>query len=82
MMPLLAFTTTNGRLGSGQRMVDMLMAQYGGRVAWQMPGRLQFSTLSFESNYSRIQDRLFGSSITTPRLLVVWTIVKPAQRRQ
>ena len=82
VMPLLTLSTTDSRLGNGTRMVDMLMTQYGGRAAWQMPGRLQFSTLSFESNYARTRDRLFGSSLVTPRLLVVWTIVKTAQRRQ
>jgi hypothetical protein len=82
IMPLLTVTTTNGKLGGGIKTADMLMTQYGGRVAWQMPGRFQFSTLSFESNYSRTQDRIFGSSITTPRLLVMWTIVKASGRRE
>ncbi|MFN0121730.1 MAG: hypothetical protein ACKV2V_14650 [Blastocatellia bacterium] len=59
---------------------NMWMAQYGGRVAWQLPGRLRFSTFSLEGSLARTQDMVSGNVIRTPRILFIWTIVKSGNR--
>jgi hypothetical protein len=64
---------------------DLWMTQHGGRLAWQMPGKFRFNTLSFEGSQAWTHDGLSGMSHRTPRLLFLWTLVlppKPAPPRE
>jgi hypothetical protein len=58
---------------------DMWMTQHGGRLAWQLPGKLRFNTLSFEGSQAWMRDGLSGMTQRTPRLLFLWTLVQPAK---
>jgi hypothetical protein len=78
-LPLVTLSKSDSRMGPGVRTADSLTAQYGGRMAWRMPGTMRFSTLSVEYSRSVAVDRLQGVTVTTPRLLLLWTLVRPAR---
>jgi hypothetical protein len=80
--PLVTINQFKTTLGPGLRVNDMLNAQYGGRLSWQMPGRMRFSTLSFEGSQSFSANRIQTTSITTPRLLVVWTLLRTSKQAE
>jgi hypothetical protein len=58
---------------------DMWMTQHGGRLAWQLPGKFRFNTLSFEGSQAWMRDGLSGMTQRTPRLLFLWTLVQPTK---
>jgi hypothetical protein len=78
--PLVTISQLQTTLGPDLRINDILNVQYGGRLSWQMPGRLNFSTLSFEGSQSLFLNRIQGSDLKTPRLLVVWTLLRTSKR--
>jgi hypothetical protein len=58
---------------------DTLNLNYGGRVSWRAPGRFQFNTFSVETSRTSFINRLSAITISTPRLLFLWTIVQPGK---
>ncbi|HWQ33948.1 MAG TPA: hypothetical protein VNQ79_13945 [Blastocatellia bacterium] len=80
--PLITLNQMTNLLGSGVLTADTLMTQSGGRVSWQLPGRLRFSTFSFEGSLTRTRDGLHGTTILTPRLLFLWTLVRAGNRTE
>lgn len=73
--PLVTINEMMNFLGSGVVTADSFSTQYGGRVAWQMPGRFRFSTFSIEGSAVRVRNGIDGTTILTPRLMFLWTIV-------
>jgi hypothetical protein len=61
------------------RTADMWTTNYGGRIAWQLPGRLRFNVFSFEGSQARMRDDLSNTTMRTPRLLFLWTLVQPSK---
>ena len=83
-MPLLSINHLKSRLGSGITTSDMLMTQTGGRISYQLPGKLRFNTFSFEGSVARTRDGLAGqptqmTAHMTPRFLFLWTMVRPSK---
>ncbi len=76
LIPLLSY---NKMLYSfdGLKTEEMRMAQYGGRVMWQLPKRLRFSTFSFEASMQRMNPSLQSPLQVTPRILFNWTVIWP-----
>jgi hypothetical protein len=73
--PLITVGQTHSLLGSGVVTADTLSTQYAGRLGWQFPGRLKFSTLTCEGAQVRLRNGITGVERTDQRLLVLWTIV-------
>lgn len=73
--PLVSVTKTTTLLGRSQLTADTLAGNYGGRLSWQMPGQLKFSTLGVDAGWTRSRDGLIGADVTAPRVLVLWTLV-------
>ncbi len=73
--PLFAVTDTETLLGSGTSTADTLATQYLGRLTWQMPGPLKFSTLSFEGGRTKTRDAILPTSVTDNRFLLLWTVL-------
>jgi hypothetical protein len=78
--PLVTINYLETTLRPDLRINDMLNAQYGGRLSWQMPGRLNFSTLSFEGSQSLSFSRIQDTEFKTLRVLVVWTLLRTSKR--
>ncbi|MFN0112120.1 MAG: IPT/TIG domain-containing protein, partial [Blastocatellia bacterium] len=79
IMPLISINQMKTRLGSGEFTSNMLMTQTGGRISYQLPGRLRFNTFSFEGSAARTHDALNRTTMMTPRFLVLWTMVRPSK---
>lgn len=73
--PLIAVTDTETLLGSGALTADTLSTQYLGRLTWQMPGPLKFSTLSLEGGRTKTRDAILPTSVTDNRFLLIWTVL-------
>jgi hypothetical protein len=73
--PLLSITKTTTRLGVNQLTADTLTRNSGVRLSWKMPGQLKFSTLGIDGGWIRSRNGLIGIDVTTPRLLVLWTLL-------
>jgi len=79
VMPLISINHMTSQLGTGVRTSNMLMTQTGGRVSYQLPGRLRFNTFSFEGSVARTHDGLNRTTTMAPRFMVLWTMVRPAK---
>ena len=75
-IPLLSHNRMSYTLG-GAKTEEMRMTQYGGRVMWQLPRRLRFSTFSLEASMNRVNPSLQAPLQTTPRVLFQWTVIWP-----
>lgn len=75
VVPLVSVNTVRTELISGMLTNDTMTGQYGGRVAWTMPGRLKFSSLSMEGELTRNRDNVTGMDFRATQLLGVWTLV-------
>lgn len=73
--PLATVGQTRTLLASGVFTADTLSSQYGGRVGWQWPGRLKFSTLSAEGTQVKLRNALTGVEQNDVRALLLWTLV-------
>jgi hypothetical protein len=71
------FTVSNNKtlLNTGTLTADNFTSQYSGRMTWQMPRRLKFSTLSLEGGQVHLNDAILSNSRTDTRLLLLWTTV-------
>lgn len=75
VVPLVSVNAVRTELISGMLTNDTMTGQYGGRVAWTMPGRLKFSSLSMEGDLTRNRDNVSGMDFRAVQLLGVWTLV-------
>jgi len=68
-------TVTQGQtvLANGTQTNNILTGQYGGRVAWTLPGTLKFNTLSAQGSYNQSRNNLTGINQPTTMLLVILT---------
>lgn len=73
--PLVTLGQTRTLLANGVFTADTLSSQYGGRVSWQWPGRLKFSTLSAEGTQVKLRNALTGVEQNDVRALLLWTVV-------
>jgi hypothetical protein len=78
-VPLFTLNDMNAALGTGVRLTNTLMTQYGGRVAWQAPGQFRYNTFSVEGSQTCMRDSLQGTRNCAPRLLFLWTMVRPVK---
>jgi hypothetical protein len=74
LQPLLSVNQSRTMLIGDVLANDLLSQQYGGRLAWTMPRRLKFSTLSFDGEYDDLKNPVaaFGEQGTT--LYLLWTV--------
>ncbi len=79
VMPLLSINQMKTRLGTGEYTARMWMTLSGGRISYQLPGRLRFNTFSFEGTVARTHDGLNRTITQMPRFMVLWTMVRPAK---
>jgi len=79
VMPLVSINHMTSHLGTGVKTSNMLMTQTGGRISYQLPGRLRFNTFSFEGSVARTHDGLNRTTTMLPRFLFLWTMVKPSK---
>ena len=79
VMPLVSINHMSSHLGTGVKTSNMLMTQTGGRISYQLPGRLRFNTFSFEGSVARTHDGLNRTTTMMPRFLFLWTMVKPSK---
>ncbi len=73
--PLLTVTQSQSVLSTGTVTSDTLTGQYGGRLAWTLPGKLKFNTISAQGGYNQNRDNITGVSQPATQLLVLWTAV-------
>jgi hypothetical protein len=78
-VPLFTLNDMNAALGTGVRLTNTLVTQYGGRVAWQAPGQFRYNTFSVEGSQTCMRDSLQGTRNCAPRLLFLWTMVRPVK---
>lgn len=71
--PLVTLTKGRTILANGTLTSDTLTGQYGGRIAWTLPGVLKFSTLSAQGNYNQNRNNIMSIDQRTTQLLVLWT---------
>ena len=72
--PLVTVTKGRTMLANGTLTADTLTAQYGGRIAWTLPGVLRFNTLSAQGNYNQNRDAIMSMDQRSTQLLVIWTV--------
>jgi hypothetical protein len=75
LTPIIGLNQMRTELANGAITSDQLSGQYGGRLSWNMPGAMRFSTLSCEGNFSHDRNYIWGTAFSDARLLVVWTMV-------
>src|ERR1051326_8138744 len=73
--PLITVGQTETQLASGILLADTLNSQYGGRLSWQWPGPLKFSTLSFEGGHVKLRNAVSGLEQNDTRALLLWSLV-------
>lgn len=61
---------------------DNFTNQYSGRLTWQMPRMLKFSTLSLEGGQVHLSDAILNTSRTDTRLLLLWNAVWGYSKRR
>ena len=73
LSPLITMSQGQTRLSSGTLTNDTLTGQYGGRIAWKLPGVMKFSTLSAQGSYNQDRNTVTGMNQPTTQLLALWT---------
>jgi IPT/TIG domain len=73
--PLITVGQTHTLLSTGMLTAETLTTQYGGRLGWQFPGRLKFSTLTFDGGQVTLRNGLTKAEQRDLRLLALWTLV-------
>jgi len=71
------FTVSNNRtlLNPSTLTADSFTSQYSGRLTWQMPRRLKFSTLTLEGGQVHLSDAILSNSRIDTRVLLLWNTV-------
>jgi hypothetical protein len=73
LAPIVTVTQAQTVLASGTLTADTLTGQYGGRLAWTLPGVLKFSTVSAQGSYNQNRNTVTGLDQPTTQLLALWT---------
>jgi len=71
--PLVSVVQAESQLASGTFTTDTLSGQYGGRLAWTLPGWLKTSTLSAQGSYNQNHDNVNHIDTATTQLVAIWT---------
>jgi hypothetical protein len=72
--PLVSVSQAQTQLASGSFTSNTLTGQYGGRLAWTLPGWLKSSTLSAQGSYNQNHDDVNHTDTPTTQLVAIWTI--------
>jgi hypothetical protein len=67
-------------LASGVFTSNTLTGQYGGRLAWTLPGWLKTSTLSAQGSYNQNRDDVNHTNTPTTQLVAIWTFALAHKR--
>jgi hypothetical protein len=81
LAPLISLTQGRTLLATGTLTNDTLTGQYGGRLAWTLPGVLKFNTFSVQGSYNENRNNVAGLDLRNTQLLGLWTVTW-GQRRQ
>ncbi len=71
--PLLSVVQAESQLASGTFTSNTLSGQYGGRLAWTLPGWLKTSTLSAQGSYNQNHDNVNHIDTASTQLVAIWT---------
>ncbi len=74
LSPLVSVTQAQTQLASGTFTSDTFTGQYGGRLAWTLPGWLKSSTLPAQGSYNQNRDDVNHTNTPTTQLVAIWTI--------
>lgn len=72
--PLVTLLKGRTILATGVLTTDTLTGQYGGRIAWTLPGVLKFNTFSIQGNYNQNKNALMNLDQRSTELFALWTI--------
>lgn len=78
--PLITITQGRTLLATGTLTSDTLTGQYGGRVAWTLPGALKFNTFSMQGSYNQNRNTITALDQRATQLLVLWTVTWGQQK--
>jgi hypothetical protein len=79
--PLISVNQGRTLLATDTLTNDTLIGQYGGRLAWTLPGALKFNTLSLQGSYNQNRNTITTLDQRGTQLLVLWTATW-GQRKQ
>jgi len=73
LSPLITVTQGQTVLSNGTRTSNTFMGQYGGRIAWTLPGVMKCSALSAQGSYNQNRNTVISLNQPSTQLLVLWT---------
>ena len=73
VQPIASINQTRTALTGDILTSDLLSQQYGGRLSWTMPGKLKFSTLTLNGNYSDVKNPVAAFRQQETTLYLLWT---------
>ena len=79
--PLISVNQGRTLLATDTLTNDTLIGQYGGRLAWTLPGALKFNTFSVQGSYNQNRNTIASLDQRGTQLLVLWTATW-GQRKQ
>jgi hypothetical protein len=82
LAPVCAVSNNRTLLNQGTLTADNFTNQYSGRLTWQMPRRLRFSTLTLEGGQVHLSDGILSTSRTDTRVLLLWNTVWGYSKKQ
>ena len=71
--PLLSVVEAQSQLAGGTFTSNTFTGQYGGRLAWTLPGWLKTSTLSAQGSYNQNHDNVNHIDTASTQLVAIWT---------
>ncbi len=74
LQPLLSVNQSRTMLIGDVLANDLLSQQYGGRLAWTMPRKLKFSTLSFDGEYDDLKNPVAAFREQGTTIYLLWTV--------
>ena len=74
VQPLISVNQTRTLLTGDLLTNDLLSQQYGGRLAWTMPRKLKFSTLTLNGNFTNIKNPVAAFQQSGTTLYLLWTV--------
>src|SRR5437016_11792266 len=73
--PLITVGQTRTVLSGGLLTADTLNQQYAGRLGWQWPSPLRFSTVTLEGSSAKLHNSISGADQADNRVSLLWTLV-------
>jgi hypothetical protein len=71
--PLISVVQARTQLASGTATSDTLTGQYGGRLAWTLPGRFKTNIFSVQGSYNQNRDDVNHTNTPNTQLIAIWT---------